>query len=126
MHQFQRSTALPSQPLRRGLLVATGAAVLVSLGGCVIAPLGSHYDPYRSVEGPTVDAAPPPPRVEVVPVAPAIGYVWIGGHWLWHLGRHAWIGGRWAAPPRGHGWAPGHWGRHGHGWRWRGGYWRRD
>lgn len=115
---------MPSQSQRRGLLIAFGAVLGTGLSACVVAPLGGHY-PYEPVEGPTVYAAPPPPQYEVVPAAPGIGYVWIGGHWGWLRGRHTWIGGRWAMPPRGYGWAPGYWGRHGHGWRWRGGYWRR-
>ena len=28
-----------------------------------------------------VEVAPPPPQVEVVPVAPSAGHVWIPGHW---------------------------------------------
>ena len=115
---------MSASPQRRGVLIACVAALGAGLTGCVIAPLGSQY-PYEPVEGPTVDAAPPPPQYEVVPAAPAIGYVWIAGHWGWHMGRHTWIGGRWAMPPRGYGSAPGYWGRHGHGWRWRGGHWRR-
>lgn len=112
-------------PHRRRAAVVAAAVVAAALSGCVIAPLGSHY-PVHGAEGPTVDVAPPPAQVEVVPVAPLIGHIWIGGHWGWHAGRHVWIGGRWAAPPRGYrGWTPGYWGRHGHGWRWHGGHWRR-
>ncbi|MFY7903528.1 MAG: YXWGXW repeat-containing protein, partial [Rubrivivax sp.] len=105
---------------------AFGLAVLgaVALTGCVIAPL-PPAGPWRSDEGPVVDAPPPPPRYEAVPVAPGVAYVWIGGHWAWQAGRHVWIGGRWALPPAGHAWVPGYWGRHGPGWRWHGGYWRR-
>ena len=91
----------PSPFTRRGVLVACAAALGAGVSGCVVAPLGTHY-PHQPVEGPTVDVAPPPPQYEVVPVAPAIGYVWIGGHWGWHMGRHTWIGGRWALPPRGY------------------------
>jgi hypothetical protein len=43
--------------------------------------------------GAPVREAPPPPRAEVMQVAPGPGYVWISGHWAW---RHGWY------------WAPGH------------------
>lgn len=115
--------ALPDWPPRRRAL---GLAILgaAALAGCVIAPLPPS-GPYQSEEGPVVDAPPPPPQYESAPPAPAVGYVWIGGHWAWRAGRHVWIGGRWALPPAGYAWVPGYWGRHGHGWRWRGGYWGR-
>jgi hypothetical protein len=115
----------PSGAGCRAALTGAAAAALALLSGCVIAPLGHHY-PTHPAEGPEVDTAPPPPYAETPPAPPAIGYVWIGGHWGWHLGRHVWIGGRWALPPRGYrGWAPGHWHRHGPRWRYRGGHWHR-
>jgi WXXGXW repeat (2 copies) len=106
----------------RGLKVAAAALALasVTLTGCVVAPAPGYY------EGGPVMVAPPPPQVEVVGVAPAPGYVWIGGYWNWVGGRHVWVSGRWDAPPRGyhtwvaHRWvpyrggyrlAPGHWAR---------------
>ena len=109
---------------------ALAAALLVSLGGCVIAPYGYGYGyggraPYAAEDGPVVGVAPPPPQYEVIPAAPGLGYVWIGGYWGWNLGRHVWIGGRWAMPPAGRSWVPGSWGRYGDGWRYRGGYWGR-
>lgn len=113
---------------RRRAALLGGAAALTTLllGGCVIAPLGHPYPAQQPDDGPTVDVEPPPPPYEQVPAAPAVGYIWIGGHWAWHLGRHVWIGGRWSLPPRGYrGWAPGAWHRHDRGWRWRGGHWHR-
>ena len=35
----------------------------------------------------------PPPRVEVVPVAPGPGYNWVPGHWAWRGAGWVWIGG---------------------------------
>src|SRR6516164_7342508 len=35
----------------------------------------------------------PPPRVEVVPVAPGPGYNWVPGHWAWRGSGWVWIGG---------------------------------
>jgi len=59
--------------------------------------------------GAPVREAPPPPRGEVIQVAPGPGYVWISGHWIW---RHGWV------------WAPGHWDRH-LGYTWSPGHWDR-
>jgi hypothetical protein len=98
-------------------------ALTLALDGCVIAPLGPRHGGYD--DGPVVYTEPPPPRYEVAPAAPGTGYVWIGGHWAWQLGRHVWIGGRWALPPAGQVWVPGLWYRHDRGWRWRDGYWGR-
>lgn len=105
-------------------LALLGAAAL-SLAGCVVVPYRGPGYAYSSEPGPVVDSQPPPPQVEVMPVAPGPGYVWIGGHWGWNLGRHVWIGGRWMLPPAGYAWVPGYWGRHDRGWRWHGGYWGR-
>ncbi len=107
------------------LLLAVSAAL--TLSACVIVPASpyDHGGPYASESGPVVDAPPPQAQYEVIPAAPGIGYVWIGGYWAWQWGRHVWIGGRWAAPPGGHAWVPGYWGREYRGWRWHGGYWGR-
>lgn len=119
------ASSTPAPRRRIALLGSAAALTTLLLGGCVIAPLGHHY-PTQPDYGPTVDVEPPPPHAESPPPAPAVGYIWIGGHWAWHLGRHVWIGGRWSVPPRGYrGWAPGGWHRHDRGWRWRGGHWRR-
>ena len=130
-----RPAAPPRRAPARSLLSRPAARVLAAsallvLGGCVVVPSGTgRYPmppaPVAGPPGPVVELAPPAPYAEVIPVAPGPAYVWIGGYWSWHLGRHVWVGGRWALPPHGHVWAPGHWGRHGPGWRWHGGYWRR-
>lgn len=43
--------------------------------------------------------APPPPRYEVIPVAPSRAHVWVAGHWAWRPGRHqhVWVPGTWHA-----------------------------
>lgn len=111
----------------------TALATLAALTGCVIAPLGG---PYRTMPAPyepgppgppgsLVEMAPPSQQYEVIPVAPAVGYVWIGGFWNWQLGHHVWVGGRWAQPPHGHHWVPHRWERTPQGWRQHPGYWGR-
>ena len=71
-----------------------------------------------------VPAAPPAPRVEVVP-APRHGYVWDQGRWRWDHGRYVWVPGHWRAMRPGHHWVPGHWVQGRRGRRWIGGHWTR-
>lgn len=100
------------------------AALLTALlSGCYIVPAGYPRGGYPA--GEVVDVAPPAPQYEVVPAAPGLGYVWIGGYWNWQLGRHVWVGGRWALPPAGHTWVPHRWERGPRGWSSYPGYWRR-
>jgi hypothetical protein len=87
------------------------------LGGCVVAPERGYY-----ADG-IVAVAPPPPRVEVIGVPPAPGYVWIDGYWNWVGGRHVWVAGRWAAPRPGYHWVPHHWVATSGGWRLVRGHW---
>ena len=105
----------------RGVKAAAVMLALASatLTGCVVAPAPGYY-----AEGPVM-VAPPPPQVEVVGVAPAPGFVWIGGYWNWVGGRHEWVAGRWEAPPRGyHTWVPHRWVPYRGGWRLQRGHWR--
>ncbi|MCE9669271.1 hypothetical protein LY474_15780 [Myxococcus stipitatus] len=48
----------------------------------------------------TTQQAPPPPREEVRPIAPATNLVWQPGYWYWAGSRWDWVGGTWAAAPR--------------------------
>jgi hypothetical protein len=73
-----------------------------------------------------VDRAPPPRRVEVVPVRPGPEYVWVAGYWTWGAPReYVWTPGRWQRPPRAHArWVEGRWRKHGHEWYWQPGHWK--
>jgi hypothetical protein len=73
-----------------------------------------------------VNESPPPPREEViVGLAPAPGYVWVGGYWTRRPAGWTWVDGRWISPPRpGAQWVPGHWDRHPRGHIWISGHWR--
>ena len=73
----------------------------------------------------TVMVAPPAPQVEVVGVAPAPGYVWIGGYWNWVGGRHVWVGGHWDAGRPGYHWVPHRWVAYHGGYRMQRGHWER-
>ena len=71
-----------------------------------------------------VEGVPPPLRLEVIPVAPSAGHLWIPGHWAWH---RAWIWepGRYEQRRLGYAWYHGRWIRHRHGWVWIEGRWGR-
>jgi hypothetical protein len=108
-----------------GILVATA----LSLTACVVVPAQPYGDggyaqqPYYE---PVVPVAPPPPRVEYVGPPPVVGYLWIGGYWGWHDGRHDWVPGHWEAPRPGYRWVPHEWVHEGNGWRLHGGHWDHD
>jgi surface antigen len=74
---------------------------------------------------PVVVAQPPPPPVqETLVVAPAPGYVWVGGEWVWNGGRWVWAPGHWAAAPyRGAVWVRGGWYHTPRGWHHYSGRW---
>jgi WXXGXW repeat (2 copies) len=96
-----------------GLLLGT-----LCLGGCVVTP-------PRVYVGAAITVAPPAPRVEVIGVAPAPGYVWIGGYWNWVGERHVWVPGRWRPGRPGYYWVPHRWVAAGGGWRLEPGHWAR-
>ncbi|MGD0461500.1 MAG: hypothetical protein ABSB74_03325 [Tepidisphaeraceae bacterium] len=75
-------------------------------------------------EAPVVQDAPPPEVVEVQPVMPGPGYIWIGGFYRWEYGRYVWHRGYWGRPPYGyHRWYGGHWEHRPHGYFYVGGRW---
>ena len=67
----------------------------------------------------------PPPYVEVVPVIPFAGAIWVGGYWGWAGGRHQWVPGRWDRPRAGYNYRPHAWVQDGGRWHLRGGAWVR-
>ena len=87
------------------------------LSGCVVAPARPYYGED------VVAVAPPAPRQEVIGVAPAPGFFWIGGHWGWAGGRYEWAPGHWEAQRGGQHWVPHEWVHEEHGWRQRPGHW---
>ncbi len=97
-----------------------GLALSLALGGCIV-------EPARGVGyvGGVVVTEPPAPVVEEYGVAPAPGYVWLGGYWNWVGGRHVWVGGHWSAPRPGYRWEPHRWEHVNGGYRLREGHWAR-
>ena len=84
----------------------------------------------------------PPPRVEVIPVAPSPRHSWVRGHWAWRGGGWAWIPGHYivgvvpevpvevvevipARPGPEHYWVKGHHIWEGGRWTWHRGVWLR-
>lgn len=78
---------------------------LVFVGGCIVAPAPRErvverdvVDPYGNVierERIIEDGPPPPARVEVIPVVPYPGAIWVRGYYV--RGRYGWV------------WVRGHW-----------------
>ncbi len=91
------------------------APVVVTPTPVVVAPR-----PVVIAPAPVVVPAPmPAPIVEVAPVCPTPGYVWVGGGWGWCNNRWVWTRGHWGPPAHwGHGYHPGYHGGlhvvHGH------------
>ncbi|MDQ2870154.1 MAG: hypothetical protein M3S32_05385 [Acidobacteriota bacterium] len=72
-----------------------------------------------------VPAPPPPPVVEVRPVAPSRRHVWAGGYHRWDGRSYVWVPGTWRRAPRARAaWAPGRWVHGRRGWYWVDGRWR--
>jgi hypothetical protein len=87
------------------------------LSGCVVrvAP------PVAAV---TVQPDPPADVVEVHPVIPGPGYIWVGGYYNWVGGRYVWRRGYWGRPPYGyHHWVRDRWNRGPHGYVFVRGHW---
>jgi hypothetical protein len=115
-------------------VIATLLALATS--SCVISPYpqarsGGYYPPghYQGAPedpGVIVDMPPPAPYVEVVPLIPFVGALWLGGYWGWSGGRHQWVPGRWEQPRAGYGWRPHAWSQQGGRWHLREGGWYRQ
>jgi len=56
----------------------------------------------------SIEAAPPPPREEIVP-APRPGFVWAPGYWDWRHGHHVWVRGHYIRERHGMYWHPDRW-----------------
>jgi YXWGXW repeat-containing protein len=72
-----------------------------------------------------VESEPPPPQVEVRPVAPYAEAVWIEGYWRWTGREYVWVRGHWDRPRHGWVWVAHHWERRGNHWHYVPGHWRR-
>jgi hypothetical protein len=94
----------------------------VSATVAVEAPPPEQVGPPGEV---TVQTAPPPVQVEVVPVAPSARHVWIAGHWHWNGVRWVWLRGRYTMGRVGMRWVPAHYANRGGAYVYIGGHWAR-
>jgi hypothetical protein len=98
-----------------GMLIGTSAA---------IAALPARAQLQAEVY---VPMAPPPPRVEVIPVLPperASAERWQPGYWRWNGHEHIWTEGHYVARPRPRAeWIPGRWEQRPRGWVYVQGHW---
>lgn len=92
---------------------------LLLAAGCVVRVPGPAVD----YEGGVVAVAPPPPRTEVIGVAPSPNHVWVRGYWAWQGRHHVWRPGHWELRRHGEHWVDGHWRAHRNGWVWVPGHW---
>src|SRR5262249_6638029 len=103
--------------LRRSI----GAALAMAVGTVGIAATASAAK-FIDVE---IGIAPPPERVEVVPV-PRTGYFYEPGHYEVIGDRYIWIEGKFIREREGHHWQPYVLERHGERWHYRAGHWDDD
>lgn len=111
----------------RWRLTPLALPLLLSLGlsACVVTPARVAYTPPAVVI--TAPVRPPPPRVEIIPVAPSHEYFWVYGHWAWDGRAHVWEDGHWERHREHAHWVPHRWEQDEYGaWRLREGYWRAD
>lgn len=106
-----------------------GVLGIATLAGSLVTGCYSHraYEPVVTTS-PTgevlVTQEPPPPRQEVIGVAPTAEHVWVKGYWAFQNRRWVWMPGHWELRPRaGATWVPGHWDHTARGWVWFPGHW---
>lgn len=96
-------------------------ACAVSAGALGAAALPAAAQVYGGVY---VQAGPPAPIYETIPVSPGPSYYWVGGYWGWNGYRYVWRHGYYAYRPyAGAIWQRGYWGHGPRGWSWHPGHW---
>jgi WXXGXW repeat (2 copies) len=119
----------------RGRLRLVAAGLAVALLGAACTTVVRAPAPPR-----VVYREMPAPVVEVIPAAPAPGFNWVPGHWVWRNNGWFWQTGRYVqsavppmppiisetitiAPSPAHFWVRGHWAWRGGNWGWVSGRW---
>lgn len=101
----------------RWLVTAVTAAVCF-----IVSPQGVRFASAQDYVD--VEVAPPPVRVEVIPVRPSPRHLWVHGYWNWDGNRHSWVPGHYVlvrpglvyVEPRWEDRGGGHWRYHRGGW----------
>src|SRR5215469_3083119 len=76
-----------------------GVHVGISFGIPIPAPVVVAPAPVVVAPAPVVVPPPmPAPIVEVVPICPTPGYIWVGGSWGWCNNHWVWTRGHWGPP----------------------------
>ncbi len=104
---------------RRSIL---GGLALVSGAGLLAVPAAAQFTAEVYVP-----MAPPPPRVEVIPVLPRERVEieqWQPGYWRWTGREHVWVEGHYVERPQPRAaWVPGRWEQRPGGWIYLDGHW---
>jgi hypothetical protein len=96
--------------------------VVASLVGATLGAAALPAAAWTNVDL-VINAAPPPPRYEVVAV-PRAGFIWVPGYWEWRHGRHFWVRGHYLRHRPGYVYEPARWVEHGGRWRYVTPVWR--
>ncbi|HWG35184.1 MAG TPA: YXWGXW repeat-containing protein [Gemmatimonadaceae bacterium] len=86
--------------------------------------MGGFSSASALARGVIIEIAPPPDRVEVVPVQRR-GYTWAPGYWRWQRGQHVWVGGHTMRARTGYAWTPDRWNDVGKRHEFKAGHWTR-
>jgi hypothetical protein len=109
-------------PAALALGIPTQAHAYVAVGLNLGFPLVYSAPVYY--RRPVVYQAPPSSVSELIPPAPAPGYVWMSGRWSNRAQRWVWLAAHWEMPPsRSALWIEGHWVQGNQGWIWVDGTW---
>lgn len=100
-------------------ILCTAAAIVLGTAAMIPSQAFAHAD--VSI---VIGNAPPPQRVEVVPV-PRRGYQWAPGYWGWNGRRHVWVAGHWERARPGYAYQRPEWRQERDGWRLSHGGWQR-
>ena len=116
------SSAMTARGVRRqlnGTWTKATRSLLLSL--ILVGGVSSASALARSV---IIEIAPPPDRVEVVPVQRR-GYTWAPGYWRWQRGQHVWVSGHTMRMRTGYAWTPDRWNDVGNRHEFKAGHWTR-
>jgi len=116
------SSAMTARGVRRrlnGTWTKATRSLLLSL--ILIGGVSSGSALARSI---IVEIAPPPARIEVVPVQ-RHGYTWAPGYWRWQRGQHVWVSGHTMRMRTGYAWTPDRWNDVGNRHEFKAGHWTR-